>query len=411
MARPDVLIVGGGMITHDQILPSLYQMQRLGRIGEISICSSSARTVRALAHAEDLLRAFPGQTFKAYPQPHHAEHIGRDLFREVIAAMPPRNIVVSAVPDQVHYDVIMTALRHDQHVCTVKPLVLRHQQALEIEQEAYRRGLVVGVEYHKRFDDRSLMARRKYREGWFGQFLLGTACLFEKWYYRHSNFQNWMTTQNSDAFTYIGCHYVDLVHFITGLLPVAVSVYGIPDKYPNGNEGFLWTDARVLWNNGACLNVQNGLGFPDDAPGTNTQGMVMYCRGAELGGLITHSDQYRGLKYSYVRKPEGAGTTIYTEPSPDYFQYLDLGGPGFVPVGYGYRSVEYIINACIRAEADTESLPEAEALSKRQAILREYDEAGIMATPRNSSYNELVLEAGRESILHGGRTVEIPQPA
>ena len=133
--------------------------------------------------------------------------------------MPPRNIVVVAVPDQLHFDVIMTALRHDQHVCAVKPLVLKHAEAMEIEREAHARGLVVGVEYHKRFDDRSLMARRKYRAGLFGEFKLGTACLMEKWYYRHSNFQNWMTTENSDAFTYIGCHYVDLVHFITGLLP------------------------------------------------------------------------------------------------------------------------------------------------------------------------------------------------
>ena len=39
----------------------------------------------------------------------------------------------------------------------------------------------------------------------------------EKWYYRESNFQNWCTTEHTDTFTYIGCHYVDLVHFITGL--------------------------------------------------------------------------------------------------------------------------------------------------------------------------------------------------
>jgi hypothetical protein len=30
-----------------------------------------------------------------------------------------------------------------------------------------------------------------------------------------------------------------------------------------------------------------------------------------------------------------------------------------------------------------------------------------MATPANSSYNELVVEAGRLSILNGGREVEI----
>ena len=147
------------------------------------------------------------------------------------------------------------------------------------------------------------MARRAYREGRFGEFKLGTACLLEKWYYRDSNFQNWMTAENSDAFTYIGCHYVDLVAFITGLLPVSVSVYGILDRFPNGKEGYLWTDARVIWNNGACLNVQNALGFPDAAPGTNTQGLTMYCKGANEGAWLAHSDQYRGLQYCYT----GAG--------------------------------------------------------------------------------------------------------
>ena len=40
-------------------------------------------------------------------------------------------------------------------------------------------------------------------------------------------------------------------------------------------------------------------------------------------------------------------------------------------------------------------------------MLKEIDAAGIMATPANSSYNEQVIEAARESILDGGRMVEI----
>jgi D-galacturonate reductase len=388
-ACPTVTIVGGGMITHDQILPTLYHMQRSGKIGEITVCASRPATVKALASAEALLLAFPGQSFRGLPESGDAQP---ELYRDTIRRMPPRQIVVAAVPDQLHFDVIMAALDHDQHVCAVKPLVLKHKQAVEIEEKARSKNLVVGVEYHKRFDDRSLMARRKYRAGLFGEFRLGTAVLMEKWYYRHSNFQNWCTTENSDAFTYIGCHYVDLVHFITGLLPTRVSVYGIPDRYPNGKEGFLWTDARVIWNNGACLNVQNSLSFPDAAPGTNTQGMTIYCQGPVSGALISHSDQYRGLKYSYI---DG----VYAEPSPDYFQYVDLGGIGLTPVGYGYRSVEYIVNKCIEVES-------ADAAA-RPAMLRQIDEAGIMATPANSSYNERVIEAGRESILNGGREITI----
>ena len=383
---PAILLVGGGMIAHDQVLPSLYQLQRLGRIGEIEVCASRYETVRALADAEQILGAFPGQSFRLSP----AAPAGRpqpDLFRERIAALPPRQIVFVALPDQMHYEAIRVALSHNQHVISVKPLVLRHAEAAEIARMARARNLFVGVEYHKRFDDRSLMARRAYREGRFGEFRLGTACLLEKWYYRNSNFQNWMTAEHSDAFTYIGCHYVDLVHFITGLLPAAVSVYGILDRFPNGREGYLWTDARVIWSNGACLNVQNALGFPDAAPGTNTQGVTLYCQGGGNGALLAHSDQYRGLKYSYTGG-------VYAEPSPDYFQYVDLGGPGLTPVGYGYRSIEQLVAAAGRVEEGVETI-------------EEIDRAGLIATPANSAYNEQVIEAARESIRSGGQEVRV----
>jgi predicted dehydrogenase len=408
MSKPAVTMVGGGMIAHDQILPSLYQLQRLGTIGEITVVAQHGRTVKALAGNETIRKAFPGHSFHALPSltgdldaPHP------DLFREAVAEMPPRNIVIMALPDQLHFDAVMTALCHDQHVIAVKPLVLTASDSLTIEQEARQRGLFVGVEYHKRFDDRSLMARSRYRSGQLGEFKLGTACLMEKWYYRSSNFQNWCTTENSDAFTYIGCHYVDLVHYITGLLPASVSVYGIPDRYPNGKEGFLWTDARVIWNNGACLNVQNSLSFPDDAAGPNTQGLVMYFAGDGKGGYLNHSDQYRGLAYCYVRKSDSPGATCYSEPSPDYFQYIDLGGEGLTPVGYGYRSVKHLVDECIGIEASTAGLASEAALDRRRELLAEIDQRGVTATPANSRYNELVIEAGRLSILNGGREAVI----
>jgi D-galacturonate reductase len=396
--KPDVLIVGGGMITHDQILPSLFHLQREGRTGEISVVASQRRTVQSLETTPMWAKAFPGQKFRAYPE--SGEQRQPELYREVIRAMAPGNIVVAAVPDQLHFNVVMAALEAGQHVCCVKPLVLTARESTVIEREAFARGLTVGIEYHKRFDDRSLMARRRYRAGMFGDFKLGNASLMEKWYYRHSNFQNWCTTDNSDAFAYIGCHYVDLVHFITGLLPVSASVYGIRDKYPNGNEGFLWADARVIWNNGACLNVQNTLSFPDDGPGTNTQHLTMYCASGDRGAMLRHSDQYRGIEYCYLEKPDAPGATVYAEPSADYFQYVDIGGPGLKPVGYGYRSIEFIVNACIRVQS-------AGDLAGRRQELKQLDADGVLATPGNSRYNELVMEAGRLSILNNAREASI----
>lgn len=403
-----VCIVGGGMITQVQILPAIYQLQRLGRVGDIHICALNSAPLRELANDSTLRQAFPGQSFIAHPALEtDPKAAAPDLFKEVIAGLPKRSIVVVAVPDQLHHGVIEVALKHDQHICCVKPLVLKHAQAEAIGAAAQAKGLIVGVEYHKRFDDRSLIARRQYRAGRFGEFMLGQANLHECWYYRHSNFQNWCTCENSDVFTYIACHYIDLVHFITGLKPTAVSVYGIQDAYPNGKQGYLWTDGRVIWENGAVMNVQNSLSYPDEGPGGNFQGMRMYCRGQDRGAMIVHNDQFRGVEHAYLEKSGAPGDTTYAQPNPDYFQFLDIGGGGLTPVGYGYRSVEYIIRTITECEAQQAGLSPAESLAARQKLLRRLDEEGIMATPRNSAYNELVMEAGRLSILNGGREVMI----
>ena len=399
---PRITIVGGGMITKIQILPTIYQLQRDGVVGEIHICALNAAPLADIQADATLIKGFPGQSFVARPDPAKVDPRKNfpDLYKEVLAEAPKGSIAVVAVPDQMHYGAVMEALKNDLHICCVKPLVLKHAQAEEIGAIAAEKGLLVGVEYHKRFDHRSLMARRAYRTGRLGQFRLGQAHLHEKWYYRDSNFQNWCTCENSDMFTYVGCHYVDLVAFITGLRPTAVSVYGIRDKYPNGREGFLWTDARVLWENGAALSVANAIGYPNAGAGGNTQGLVMWCQGEKDAALVFHSDQYRGVKHSYTSAGGDPGDTVYAEPNPDYFQLLDQGGGRLVPVGYGHRSVEFIVRSC-------RQVAEAGALAARRKLIARFDEEGILATPANSSYNELVIEAGRKSILAGGREVVI----
>ncbi len=413
--KPQVCIVGGGMITQVQILPSVYQLQRLGMIGEISICALNSAPLKILAHNPILQKAFPGQTFTAYPDLEtDPKREFPDLFKEVIARMDQHQIVIVAVPDPLHYSMLETAIEHNQHICCVKPLVQKYTQAVQIERNAFEKGLIVGIEYHKRLDNRALMARRQYQNGDFGEFRIGHAEMNEPYYYRHSNFQNWFTCENSDMFTYVGCHYVDQVHFITGLRPTAVSVFGIIDRFPNGNKGYLWTDARVLWDNGACLNVTNVMGYPDDGPGGNFQGVRLYCAGKDRSGMLVHDDQYRGMDYCYVRKGSEPGDTYFAQPSPDYFKYVHLGGDGLTPVGYGYRSIEFIVKNILRAIEISLGLDENEALPMRQDLIKLFDREGIMATPANSSFNELVVEAAGISLHNNAREVEItyePEPA
>ena len=403
----EVTIVGGGMITFDLLLPSLYHLQRIGVVGSIHICALNTAPLKALAENPEFHEAFPGQGFTPHPAlSAPAEAQFPELYRQVIAGMAPGNMVAVAMPDNLHYTVVKYALEHDQNVLCVKPLVLKYEQALEIEKLALAKGRFVGVEYHKRFDRRSLVARRGYGLGQFGTFVMGEAKLIEPYYYRHSNFQNWFTCDRTDPFTYIGCHYVDLVDFITGLKPVEVSLKGVKGKFPNGNEAFLWSHGRVTWENGALLSVINGLGYPNAAAGSNDQGMVLYCEGNDQTGLIFHDDHNRGVAYSYLQDI-GPGGSKYNYVSPDFYRLVPWEGPGYKPIGYGYESVAGITQTIHRLESAAAGLAPDPALAKRREMIHEVDARGLIATPANSYINELVVEAARASILADAAPVRI----
>ncbi|MCU0785431.1 MAG: Gfo/Idh/MocA family oxidoreductase [Verrucomicrobia bacterium] len=403
----DALIIGGGMITNDLILPSVYHLQRLGRVGKISVCALNSAPLRALRDSAELKQAFPGQDFTplpAFAKP--PDEMFPDIFKEALARLAPRQAVIVAVPDQFHYEIVKTALKHNQHVLCVKPLVLKYTQAHEIEQIAREKGLFVGVEYHKRFDRRALMARRQYALGHFGEFAMGEARMIEPYYYRHSNFQNWFTCDQTDPFVYVGCHYVDLVYFITGLKPTALSVSGVKGRFPNGKEGYLWANGRVRFENGALLTVTDGLGYPDAAAGSNDQGLLMYCEGKDACGMIQHNDQDRGVRHSYLDNIGCAGTK-YNYVSPDFYRLVPWEGQGFKPVGYGYESIAASIETMCRIEAETADQPAKQALAQRRKMIAEIDKQGLIATPANSYINELVVEAARISIVNDGAWVDI----
>jgi len=407
MKTLDVVIIGGGMITYDLLLPAVYHLQRTGYVNKIKICALDSAPLKALKNSKEIKEAFPGQDFEAFPSVKEPEkNKYPELYKEIIAKMKPRQIVIVAMPDQLHYPVVMEALKHNQHILCVKPLVLKYEQAAEIEKIAFGKGLFVGVEYHKRFDRRSLMAKRACGLKQFGEFVMGEAKLIEPYYYRSSNFQNWFTCDKTDPFVYIGCHYVDLVWFITGLKPVEVSVSGIRGKFPNGNEAYMWANGRVRFENNAILSVIDGLGYPDQAAGSNEQNLQMFFEGPGKTGMIKHNDQNRGVEYSYL-EGIGCGGSHFNFVSPDFYRIVPWEGKGYKPIGYGPESVSASITMAHRIENDVEGISSADSLKRRQKIIKEVDKKGIIATPANSYINELVVEAARLSILNDGEFVTI----
>jgi predicted dehydrogenase len=250
------------------------------------------------------------------------------------------------------------------------------------------------------------MAKRGYELRQFGNFVMGEAKLIEPYYYRSSNFQNWFTCDKSDPFVYIGCHYVDLVYFITGLKPVEVSVSGIKGKFPNGNEGYMWANGRVRFENNSILSVIDGLGYPDMGAGSNEQNLQMFFEAPGKTGMIKHNDQFRGVEHCYL-EGIGCGGSHFNYVSPDFYRLVPWEGNGYKPIGYGPESVSATLTMVHNIENKVEGMPESESLIKRQEIIKEVDKKGIIATPANSYINELVVEAARLSILNEGNFVTI----
>ena len=50
----DVTIVGGGMITHDLILPSVYHLQRTGIVNDINVCSLDSPPLKFLKNSKEI---------------------------------------------------------------------------------------------------------------------------------------------------------------------------------------------------------------------------------------------------------------------------------------------------------------------------------------------------------------------
>src|SRR5215212_1441987 len=96
-ASIEVTMIGGGMIAHDQILPSLYHLQRKGVLGPIRIAARHNKLLRELSEAPTLKKNFPGQTFEAHPaltEDPHASH--PDMYKRVIEKTKKHQLVVVA---------------------------------------------------------------------------------------------------------------------------------------------------------------------------------------------------------------------------------------------------------------------------------------------------------------------------
>lgn len=380
----DVLLVGGGMISREVLLPTIFQERRRGLVGRVLISSLQAKII------SELQELFPNEEFEPYPDPgkYPPEQKCPELFKEAIANLGEYGVVVVAVPDHLHQLIIYEALEHKKHCVVEKPLCLKVEDANEILRRSDERALYVYTDFHKRHDRAIRAARFRYRRGDLGEMLYGHAWIEEKKLIPLEVFKDWC--MKSSPFEYIGVHYVDAYHFITGLKPRRLVAFGqckfLKDYYEGAYDAI---QATIQWEDDSVLFIQTSWVCSNKNSALTNQGLVLH------GTMGEYWSDHKDRNTHFVTDKYG-----YEDYNPNFFkEYDDWDEPQRSEfVGYGYDSLVQGLKDVQRIYRETEGLSEEKAFKKRKELIENFKETRPL--PSQAIIGTAVNEAVRLSIAN-----------
>ncbi len=388
--RLNVLLVGGGMISQEVIIPTLIQERMRGVIGDIHIAALNSAIIK---QCQDL---FPSEPFYGYPDP--AKYAPSDnqpaLYREAMAKLGPHGVVIVATPDHMHTNMTLEAIEAGYDVVVMKPLCLKVNEAHQVIAAAEAKKRYVATDYHKRLDRAVRLARYRVRKGDLGEMLHGHAWIEEPKYMPLKYFRLW--AHESSPFEYVGVHYVDAWYFITGLTPKRVAAFGQKKFLPStGSDAYDAVQAVIEWNDGSVLWVQTSWVCSEKNSAMTNQGLQI----SGTKGEYWADHKFRNLHI--LTDDEG-----FQQINPNFFKHYDSWEKdGDIEyVGYGFESISRWLRDIHTLHVDTQHLPEGEELAYRERKLKEW-EAGQRPLPRQALVGVAVNEAVRLSLANGNKYV------
>jgi len=358
-ARHPVLVVGGGMISAEVVLPTLFQEQARGLLGRISVATRRAERIVWLREQ------LPDRAFGAYPDPDAdgRDAVDAEAYKRAIAELPPDGIVVVATPDHFHTPVITEAICMHHHCVVEKPLCLKIDEAKRIRELARQAGLYVYTDYHKRHDRAIRAAQKRYRDGALGEMLHGHAWIEERREMPLHWFANWC--EQSSPFEYIGVHYADAYYFITGLKPKRLVAFGQKKLLPSlGKDAFDTVSATIQWQDDSVLFIRTGWVCSEHQTALTNQGLCLM--GTEGEYWSDHKDRNT---YFCTQRDK------FEHFNPNFFKgHCDWNDPTKTEwVGYGYDSIKQPIDDIRAIQAATAGLDDDAALAKRRKLIAELE--------------------------------------
>ena len=294
-----IALVGAGMFGGDVHLRVYADLQRggisglLGRVGlddwgrdfapiQFELVALATRNEGSARRAVEKFKSCSGSEPKAY--------YGQKPWEDILRDFPDLEVMAVATPDHLHTPVILSALEAGVHVIAEKPLCLEIQEADQIVELARQKGRVVAVDMHKRYDPDHLRIFHDIK-GQIGEPLYGTAYLEEPLEVSTSTFK-WV--EQSDPFTYVGPHWVDLICHYYKTKPVSLTAVGQKKRLAReGIDAYDAVQVRVDFANGMSFNFHNNWITPPAFEGTVNQGHEI----VGTDGKVESDQQYRGLRW------------------------------------------------------------------------------------------------------------------
>ena len=340
-----IALVGTGMFGGDVHARAYADLQRagispqLGRVGldawardlgpiKFQLAAVAARTEKSARRARANFKRWTGHAPKAFA--------GQKPWMDILREFPDLDVMAVATPDPLHAEVILTALKAGVHVLTEKPMCLDITEADQIIELARARERIVAADMHKRYDPDHLRIREEIRHR-IGDPLYGTAYLEEP---LHVSTRTFKWAEQSDPFSYVGTHWVDLIYHYYRSKPVSLTAVGQKKRLVrDGINAYDAVQVRVDFENGMSINFHNNWITPPDFEGPVNQGHEIV--GSD--GKVESDQQYRGLRWWSQSGGSRTANNHFTRDvkRPD-------GSAGYV--GYGIDSLTVGLAAICRVK-------------------------------------------------------------
>jgi D-galacturonate reductase len=332
----------------------------------------------------------------------------------------PGDVAIIFTPDDTHFNIAMACIEAKMHVLITKPIVqtLEHHQLLALA--AQQHNVLVGIEVHKRYDPFYTDIRDRIRHYQLGNQFQYMYSYMSQPKHQLDTFRAW-AGKSSDISYYLNSHHIDwsewTLHGIARPVRVTASAsYGV--AYTKGMDTEDSITLTVQWEN--LNHSTNTTTDPSTTTQTNpptptppiaipkkSYGCAIYTSSWVAPKSDVHSQQrffYMGNAGEVNIDQAHRGCTMSTDTSqqlqsinPLFMKYTPSGNTNtseFVGQhSYGVQSFEHFIDACRHINA-------------HQTQPSDYDN-GTIATVHTTMQGTAILEAGRRSLDHDQRPMDI----